>query len=558
MFKKMKKQIEDKEAKSPLRPPDQKKGINQPIKSPGVGNTNASSTPSSTPDSKPDRDSLNSRRPQTPNDKTPSGAEARPRTPSSTSTTPGTPNQGPRNKVNTSSAPEAEQAIIKQSTSLENAATPPRPKQGAPPSLGESPLFPQYQAPTSVYEAPSDTESEMEDSGLTMDSMRKEELFQRYKLMERSLFKYRTRYKEASGAYKDLQKENEKIKNIMSQTQDKALRRISELKEAAELDRGAKMHMEETFRLSLEEKDEMVKVLQTQVKLLKTGKSVDETDSSDKPPASPSTPAASGEGDTATMETVNNLKEKVKRLENLLGKCKETIGKNKERTAQLVSEKEATAKELEQLKEQHSLEQAKFAEKLSKAKDELDQSVEEKALAIAETKQMMHGELEHREQQISELRAKAQAAANEAELLKAEGEKNKKQIGELKAELEKQLSESEARSDQEKQSLAQELSRGKQAVISLMQVRGTICPFFLVYPPLNVLSFYDNVPVKFVHPSIRLFVCPSSSSIQPSNHPSIQPTIHPTINPSNHSSIQPSVCLSDRSSIREKLEIEIL
>ncbi|XP_063964799.1 golgin subfamily A member 4-like [Lytechinus pictus] len=507
MFKKMKKQIEDKEAKSPLRPPDQKKGINQ-----------------------------------TPNDKTPSGAEARPRTPSSTSTTPGTPNQGPRNKVS-SSAPEAEQAIIKQSTPLENAATPPRPKQGAPPSLGESPLFPQYQAPTSVYEAPSDTESEMEESGLTMDSMRKEELFQRYKLMERSSFKYRTRYKEASGAYKDLQKENEKIKNIMSQTQDKALRRISELKEAAELDRGAKMHMEETFRLSLEEKDEMVKVLQTQVKLLKTGKSVDETDSSDKPPASPSTLAASGEGDTATMETVNNLKEKVKRLENLLGKCKETIGKNKERTAQLVSEKEATAKELEQLKEQHSLEQAKFAEKLSKAKDELDQSVEEKALAIAETKQMMHGELEHREQQISELRAKAQAAANEAEMLKAEGEKNKKQIGELKAELEKQLSESEARSDQEKQSLAQELSRGKQAVIGLMQVRGTICPFFLIYPSLNALSFYDTGPVNpCVHASVRPSLRPSN---HPSNHPSFHPSNHPSINPS----IQPSVCLSVHPSI---------
>ena len=31
MFKKMKKQIEEKESKSPLRPPDQKKGINQVI-----------------------------------------------------------------------------------------------------------------------------------------------------------------------------------------------------------------------------------------------------------------------------------------------------------------------------------------------------------------------------------------------------------------------------------------------------------------------------------------------------------------------------------------------
>ena len=40
----------------------------------------------------------------------------------------------------------------------------------------------------------------------------------------------------------------------------------------------------------------------------------------------------------------------------------------------------------------------------------------------------------------------------------------------LKQQLERQLTDSEARSEQEKQSLAQELSRGKQAVINLMQV----------------------------------------------------------------------------------------
>lgn len=59
----------------------------------------------------------------------------------------------------------------------------------------------------------------------------------------------------------------------MSQSQDKALRRVSELKEAAELDRQAKKHMEETFSLQLEEKDEMISVLQTQVRSTRALKS---------------------------------------------------------------------------------------------------------------------------------------------------------------------------------------------------------------------------------------------------------------------------------------------
>ena len=51
----------------------------------------------------------------------------------------------------------------------------------------------------------------------------------------------------------------------LTDSQDKAFRRISELKEQSQLDHLAKQHIEDNYRLMLEEKDELVKVLQTQV-----------------------------------------------------------------------------------------------------------------------------------------------------------------------------------------------------------------------------------------------------------------------------------------------------
>ena len=53
--------------------------------------------------------------------------------------------------------------------------------------------------------------------------------------------------------------------NALTTSQDKAFRRISELKEQIQLDQLAKQHLEDNYRLMMEEKDELLKVLQTQV-----------------------------------------------------------------------------------------------------------------------------------------------------------------------------------------------------------------------------------------------------------------------------------------------------
>jgi hypothetical protein len=55
------------------------------------------------------------------------------------------------------------------------------------------------------------------------------------------------------------------FKDTLTTSQDKAFRRISELKEQIQLDLLAKQHIEENYMLMIEEKDELIKVLHTQV-----------------------------------------------------------------------------------------------------------------------------------------------------------------------------------------------------------------------------------------------------------------------------------------------------
>jgi len=55
------------------------------------------------------------------------------------------------------------------------------------------------------------------------------------------------------------------VQDTLSQSQDKAFQRIAELREQIQLDHMAKVDVENNYRMLLEDKDELVKVLKTQV-----------------------------------------------------------------------------------------------------------------------------------------------------------------------------------------------------------------------------------------------------------------------------------------------------
>ena len=56
--------------------------------------------------------------------------------------------------------------------------------------------------------------------------------------------------------------------NILVETQDRSMRRLTELREQCALEKQAKAHLEENLRSDLDEKDSLIAVLQTKVKLL--------------------------------------------------------------------------------------------------------------------------------------------------------------------------------------------------------------------------------------------------------------------------------------------------
>ncbi|XP_074140463.1 golgin subfamily A member 4 isoform X2 [Sminthopsis crassicaudata] len=359
---------------------------------------------------------------------------------------------------------------------------------------------------SSMLDPPSDIESEAEEATGGMDGLSKEQLCQRLRRMERSLNSYRGKYSELVTSYQAVQREKKKLQGLLSQSQDKALRRIGELREELQMDQQAKKHLQEEFDASLEEKDQYISVLQTQVSLLKHRlQSGQMTVDLPKPESLPKEikeenaqndldHGVSAEGDGDTAKTLETLQQRVKRQENLLQRCKETIKSHKERATLLTNEKEALQEqlderlqELEKMKELHMAEKTKLITQLRDAKNLIEQLEQDKGMVIAETKRQMHETLEMKEEEIAQLRSRIKQMTTQGEELREQKEKCEKAAFEelekalstaqkteearkkMKAEMDEQIKAIEKTNEEERINLQQELSRVKQEVVDIMK-----------------------------------------------------------------------------------------
>lgn len=106
-------------------------------------------------------------------------------------------------------------------------------------------------------------------SGGELESFSREDLVTMVKKQRQVSLRYKSRFTDVMEECKKLQSENEKLQKTLQESQDKSAKRISELKETQEVLNQSKAHMEELFRQQLEEKEEKIKVQDTQIKLLK-------------------------------------------------------------------------------------------------------------------------------------------------------------------------------------------------------------------------------------------------------------------------------------------------
>ncbi|XP_012575785.1 PREDICTED: golgin subfamily A member 4 isoform X2 [Condylura cristata] len=357
-----------------------------------------------------------------------------------------------------------------------------------------------------AFDPPSDMESEAEDSLGNLDSLNKEHLIQWLRRMERRLNGYKGKYSELVTAYHTLEREKKKLQGILSQSQDKSLRRIAELREELQMDQQAKKHLQEEFDASLEEKDQYISVLQTQVSLLKQrlrNGPVNIDFPTPLPQMDPQGEDCFKEntendadpvvGDGASVKTLETLQQRVKRQENLLQRCKETIQTHKEQCALLISEKEALQEqlderlqELEKIKELHMAEKTKLITQLRDAKNLIEQLEQDKGMVIAETKRQMHETLEMKEEEIAQLRSRIKQMTAQGEELREQKEKSERAAFEelekalstaqkteearrkMKAEMDEKVKALE-KSEEERHSLQQELNRVKQEVADVMK-----------------------------------------------------------------------------------------
>lgn len=249
----------------------------------------------------------------------------------------------------------------------------------------------------------SDIESEYEsETGYrNVENISKEQLIDLcYRYKERGK-KYRERWNEVVKAYRISIDEKEKLKNVLSETQDRALRRVNELKEQCNLEQEAKRHLEQSLQVVIEEKDEEVQVLRTKIELMKTTHNNDENSSLIDL--------------NVNNESYEEKNKKVENLEMLLSKCNETLkscqekidvlGKENEHLLQYKSKSEQLEKEVENVKRMRDSASKSFSESKQKLHDEL----ESRSIIIKELKDQIEKrniELKHRN---SELKSKNEA-----------------------------------------------------------------------------------------------------------------------------------------------------
>ncbi|XP_028162394.1 golgin subfamily A member 4-like [Ostrinia furnacalis] len=240
--------------------------------------------------------------------------------------------------------------------------------------------LPSYESP-SMYHLQSDMEvsaSEAEERGfstgaVSLDRVTKEQLYAAYRRTQERYTKYRTQYADLARHYKLLERENAKARSVLVETQDKALRRISELREQCSLEQSAKAHLEKALRVDIEERNMKIEALNTKISLLQNiGDSHNQPATVQEPvveankkdqndvqlinlsPDTEDIKPSNNEG--MTTYDVGSVSNKIEKMEQLLNKYKESLKSSKEKNSQLTTELKKISTELEnQIKENEKL-----------------------------------------------------------------------------------------------------------------------------------------------------------------------------------------------------------
>ncbi|RNA12383.1 golgin subfamily A member 4 isoform X2 [Brachionus plicatilis] len=235
-------------------------------------------------------------------------------------------------------------------------------------------LFTNYTSPSRSYYPPSDIESEVEsESGDRLNKL---------------LDIYKNKYAQLKNAFAESEAEKEKIKKILTDSQDRVLKRVQELRDQVECEKTDKAHLE----LKLAEKDRMIESLKNQEE--------------SSPP----------HGNLIDLESIddNESKEKMEKLQILLVKCRKLIENQKQdliKKDDLISEQKVEIEKLKPLVEEKDELKARF-ESLQAQIDKMKSDFESREVNFNEERSVLQQNLEKSNKRCNDLSMELEEKGN--------------------------------------------------------------------------------------------------------------------------------------------------
>lgn len=283
--------------------------------------------------------------------------------------------------------------------------------------------LPSYDSPA-VYHLQSDLDcsaSEYEDTasnavGTQLDRISKEQLHSAYKKASDRYQKYRSRYTEIAARYRDLERDNNKARSVLVETQDKALRRISELREQCALEQQAKAHLESALRLEMDDMQCVIKTLKSKLTTVADDtQAVVQNCNGEDAASQPLVDLSPAEPQLSSSERLE-LEEKIRALENVVELYKTQIADEQQKHEARNTDVKSLEEKVRQLSENLNESMVKITG--------LQAREDENTILLAENKMVVHSELESKDEEVKSLRERIQ----QMETLHAQVEEENKSL----------------------------------------------------------------------------------------------------------------------------------
>lgn len=205
---------------------------------------------------------------------------------------------------------------------------------------------------------------------------------------------------------------------MLVETQDKALRRISELREQCSLEQQAKAHLESALRLDMDEQQCTIKALKTKLSLL--GENPEEIVKNGNEHLISLGDANGSSSESENLININDgadvLNDSTDRENQIAAGASIIINDSNEKIKGLEAQLNALKCQIADEKKQSS-ELSRLLEQSQKQVKELIAREEENTIMIAQNKLAIHSELENKEKEMKSLKNDAKQTASEKECL---------------------------------------------------------------------------------------------------------------------------------------------